>query len=122
MSTLNEKSLNEKPESAAQHIDQTDEMSSINMEKKDVYIDGRLQMPVALAALSDSDYASIGKRATWKMDVLILPPLVIMYVMNYLDRQNIASARLANLERDLNLSDVEYQTCVSILFVGYSQS
>lgn len=39
--------------------------------------------------------------------------------MNYLDRQNIASARLAGIEKDLNLSTVDYQTVVSILFVGY---
>ena len=36
-----------------------------------------------------------------------------------MDRQNIASAKLANIEKDLNLSPVQYQTCVSILFVGY---
>lgn len=42
-----------------------------------------------------------------------------MYVLNYLDRQNIASARLANIEEDLNLSDVDYQTAVSVLFAGY---
>jgi hypothetical protein len=31
---------------------------------------------------------------------------------------NIAAARLAGLERDLKLSSVEFQTAVSILFVG----
>lgn len=39
--------------------------------------------------------------------------------MNYLDRNNIASARLAGLEDDLGLTSTQYQTCVSILFVGY---
>jgi len=34
-------------------------------------------------------------------------------------RNNIAAARLAGLERDLHLSNVEFQTSVSILFVGY---
>ena len=92
------------------------------MEKKDVYQDGQLQMPTALAALSQAEYNKIGKSATWKMDLLILPSLVIMYIMNYLDRQNIAAARLANLQRDLNLTAVQYQTCVSILFVRYSES
>ena len=32
---------------------------------------------------------------------------------------DISAARLANIEGDLGLSPVEYQTCVSILFVGY---
>lgn len=42
-----------------------------------------------------------------------------MYWLNYLDRNAIALARLNDLEEDLNLSSSQYQTCVSILFVGY---
>lgn len=42
-----------------------------------------------------------------------------MYVMNYLDRNNIAAARLAGLEEELNLSSTQYLTALSILFVGY---
>lgn len=42
-----------------------------------------------------------------------------MYWLNYLDRNAIALARLDDLEEDLNLTSTEYQTCVSILFVGY---
>lgn len=34
-------------------------------------------------------------------------------------RNNYASARLAGLEEDLNLSLTQYQTGLSILFVGY---
>lgn len=45
--------------------------------------------------------------------------LVLMYVMNYLDRNNIAAARLAGLEDELNLSSTQYLTALSILFVGY---
>jgi len=43
----------------------------------------------------------------------------LMYIMNYLDRNNIAAARLQGLEEDLKLKGVEFQTSVSILFVGY---
>jgi MFS family permease len=35
------------------------------------------------------------------------------------DRNAIALARLNTLEKDLNLTSTQYQTCVSILFVGY---
>jgi MFS family permease len=44
---------------------------------------------------------------------------VLIYIMNYLDRNNIASARLKGLQDDLNLNDTEYATCLSILYVGY---
>ncbi|KAK4234625.1 general substrate transporter [Achaetomium macrosporum] len=44
---------------------------------------------------------------------------ILLYIMNYLDRNNIASARLKGLQSDLNLSYNEYATCLSILYVGY---
>ncbi|KAH8887899.1 MFS general substrate transporter [Thozetella sp. PMI_491] len=44
---------------------------------------------------------------------------VLIYIMNYLDRNNIASARLKGLQTELNLDDTQYATCLSILYVGY---
>ncbi|KAH7124176.1 MFS transporter [Dendryphion nanum] len=54
-----------------------------------------------------------------KLDLWIMPTLWLMFWLNYLDRNAIALARLNRLEKDLNLKGTEYQTCVSILFVGY---
>lgn len=44
---------------------------------------------------------------------------VLIYIMNYLDRNNIAAARLKGLQEDLDLNYSEYATCLSILYVGY---
>ncbi|CAI7598549.1 unnamed protein product [Penicillium pancosmium] len=44
---------------------------------------------------------------------------VLIYIMNYLDRNNISAARLKGLQDDLGLSDPQYSTCLSILYVGY---
>ncbi|KAK3896645.1 major facilitator superfamily domain-containing protein, partial [Staphylotrichum tortipilum] len=44
---------------------------------------------------------------------------ILLYIMNYLDRNNIAAARLKGLQADLNLSYNQYATCLSILYVGY---
>jgi len=38
---------------------------------------------------------------------------------NYLDRQNIASAKIAGIQKDLNLSAKDYSTAVAVLFAGY---
>lgn len=46
-------------------------------------------------------------------------PLIPSDQLNYLDRNAIALARINDLEEDLNLTSAQYQTCVSILFVGY---
>jgi MFS family permease len=40
-------------------------------------------------------------------------------VLNYLDRNNIATARLGTLEKDLGLVGTQYNTVISIFFVGY---
>ncbi|ORY66158.1 major facilitator superfamily domain-containing protein [Pseudomassariella vexata] len=44
---------------------------------------------------------------------------VLIYIMNYLDRNNMAAARLRGLQTDLKLNNQEYSTCLSILYVGY---
>jgi hypothetical protein len=44
---------------------------------------------------------------------------VLIYIMNYLDRNNIAAARLKGLQDDLNMDYPQYATCLSILYVGY---
>ncbi|KIW06366.1 uncharacterized protein PV09_02824 [Verruconis gallopava] len=54
-----------------------------------------------------------------KLDYRIMPILWCMYFLNYLDRNAIAQARLNHLEKDLCLKGSEYNTCISILFVGY---
>lgn len=43
-----------------------------------------------------------------------------MYWLNYLDRNAITLARLNDFEEDLGLEGSQYQTAVSILFVGYT--
>ncbi|KAK3697083.1 hypothetical protein LTR37_017681 [Vermiconidia calcicola] len=52
-------------------------------------------------------------------DLLIMPLVMLVYLINYIDRKNDAAARLQGLERDLNLTGEQYQVGLSILFVGY---
>lgn len=78
-------------------------------------------MPEILRQLTAEEYKKVGNKATLKMDIIIIPCLMLMYILNYLDRNNIASAKLANITEDLNMTPTEYQTCISILFVGYSE-
>jgi fucose permease len=54
-----------------------------------------------------------------KIDIRIFPVLILLFILNFIDRNNFANARLKGLEKDLHLTDVQYQTCISILLVGY---
>ncbi|KAK7217780.1 hypothetical protein V2G26_005783 [Clonostachys chloroleuca] len=68
-------------------------------------------------AVKKSDPEEI--RLVRKLDYRIMPTLWAMYFLNYLDRNAIAQARLNNLEKHLGLQGTQYNTCISILFVGY---
>jgi hypothetical protein len=83
-------------------------------------IRGRLHaMPSILRIMSAEERAALNLRLKRKIDIRLLPMMLIMYILNYLDRNNIASARLAGLEQDLDLKGSQFQSSVSILFVGY---
>ncbi|KAA8651413.1 putative MFS transporter [Aspergillus tanneri] len=77
------------------------------------------EAPAYVAGLSPEEREKAEQALVRKIDLRLLPMTIIMYILNYLDRNNIAAARLAGLEDDLNLKDYQYQTSVSILFVGY---
>lgn len=79
----------------------------------------RMEAPELVRNMSPEERAHAEKVLVRKIDFRLMPMLVIMYILNYLDRNNIASARLAGLETDLALTSSQYETSVSILFVGY---
>lgn len=54
-----------------------------------------------------------------KVDLHLLPLLVAMYLLNFLDRNNLSQARLGTLEKDLGMKGTDFNLATSILFVGY---
>jgi hypothetical protein len=42
-----------------------------------------------------------------------------MLLMNYLDRINVSNARLAGMQDDLNMTDVQWSAGISLFYVGY---
>ncbi|KAI0322458.1 MFS general substrate transporter [Amylostereum chailletii] len=58
------------------------------------------------------------KKLLFKLD-LRMSILVLIYILNYVDRNNASAARLRGLEDDLKLKGTEFATLLSILYVGY---
>lgn len=79
----------------------------------------RLEAPELVRNMTQEQRQHAEKTLIRKIDLRLMPALILMYILNYLDRNNIASARLAGLQDDLALTSAQYETCVSILFVGY---
>ncbi|GAB7361284.1 hypothetical protein MBLNU230_g1344t1 [Neophaeotheca triangularis] len=59
------------------------------------------------------------KKLVRKLDIHIIPVVMLLYLLSFLDRVNIGNARLYGLEEDLGLSSNQFQTAVSLLFVTY---
>ncbi|KAM5341437.1 hypothetical protein ACJ41O_014468 [Fusarium nematophilum] len=59
------------------------------------------------------------KRLLRKVDTRLMPTLVVMYLLNFLDRSNLAQARQGTLEEDLGMSGTDFNLATSIFFVGY---
>ena len=65
--------------------------------------------PPLIKYLTTEDRAALERRLVRKIDRRLLPMIILMYIMNYLDRNNIASARLQGLQKDLGMDDTQYQ-------------
>ncbi|KAJ4156484.1 hypothetical protein NW754_008116 [Fusarium falciforme] len=77
------------------------------------------RMPESLLHLSEAELFSMNKKLVRKIDLIILPIIGILYILNYIDRQNLAAAKLQGITEDLNMTTEQFATSISILFVGY---
>ncbi|TGJ88376.1 hypothetical protein E0Z10_g273 [Xylaria hypoxylon] len=69
---------------------------------------------------ADPDWhRAMNKKVMRKVDIHLLPLLVLMYLLNFLDRNNLSQARLDTLEEDLGMKGTDFNLATSILFVGY---
>jgi hypothetical protein len=57
----------------------------------------RKEAPAYVAGLSPEDREKAERALVRKIDLRLLPMLIIMYILNYLDRNNIVSEKLVTL-------------------------
>lgn len=55
----------------------------------------------------------------FQIDIRLLPTLFILLILNYLDRNALASARVQGIEKDLGMKGNDFNIAISILFAGY---
>ncbi|KAK2780763.1 hypothetical protein FQN52_002075 [Onygenales sp. PD_12] len=54
-----------------------------------------------------------------KLDLKLLPPLTLLYLLSFLDRSNVGNARLEGLATDVNMTGNQYLTGLTLYFIGY---
>ncbi|KAJ7643698.1 MFS general substrate transporter [Roridomyces roridus] len=69
---------------------------------------------------AEIDYKTeLERKLVRKLDRRLLPTIFLVYIMNYIDRNGITTARLQGLEQDLKLSDLQYNVILSVVFATY---
>ncbi|KAH8176701.1 major facilitator superfamily protein [Sarocladium implicatum] len=68
----------------------------------------------------DPEHAKqVEKQLLRKIDMRLMPLIVVIYLFNYLDRNSITQARLYGLQEDTHVKGALYQTAISIFSAGY---
>lgn len=62
----------------------TDKIEDDELDKHQDEHDDIVHYPECLRGLSDEEILRLGKKTTMKMDIVVMPALVIMYILNYL--------------------------------------
>ncbi|KAF5391364.1 hypothetical protein D9757_001855 [Collybiopsis confluens] len=72
-----------------------------------------------LASLDPVELQILERKAVRRLDVVILPMISMFYLLSFLDRANIGNARVAGLQKNLGMTDHQYQICITVLYVPY---
>jgi len=64
-------------------------------------------------------HEDVKKSAVRKVDVRLMPMLVLLYLVAYLDKTNIANAKIEGMLADLGMTGVQYNVAVSVFFITF---
>ncbi|KAJ6087751.1 hypothetical protein N7467_006665 [Penicillium canescens] len=70
--------------------------------------------------LSEEERAKIDRKLLWKLDLRLVPWLSLLYLVSFLDRTNIGNAKIVGLQKDLGMTNAQYNASLTIFFVSYS--
>jgi hypothetical protein len=113
-------------------------MSSSPPENEKVVTENKGQPAPSLSDESITNPTGINEKALlWKLDLRLLPPLTLLYLLSFLDRSNsmrpfprflimlqllispVGNAKLDGLTKDLHITGNQYLFALTIYFIGY---
>ncbi|CZT14629.1 related to TNA1-High affinity nicotinic acid plasma membrane permease [Ramularia collo-cygni] len=72
-----------------------------------------------IADKSETELKKLRKGLVRKLDWIFLPTITVMLLLGYLDRINVANARLAGLQDDLGMDDKIWSLGISAFYIGF---
>lgn len=89
-----------------------EKVASNNLSSSNKYTSNELDEVALLDAKED-------RRLTTKIDFKVIPILGLLYLICFLDRTNIANAKIAGLEKGLNMPSTGYNTALWIFYIPF---
>lgn len=59
------------------------------------------------------------KKLLWKVDLHVVPPLLILFLLAFLDRVNIGNAKIQGMTTELHMEGQDYNIALFIFFIPY---
>ncbi|KAM5346304.1 hypothetical protein ACJ41O_009309 [Fusarium nematophilum] len=75
--------------------------------------------PESLRGMTGEELRKLETGLVRKMDIVIMPIMGILYILNYVDRSALAATKVYGIMDDLGMDSAQFATAISILFVGY---
>jgi len=80
----------------------------------------RVDSPPSAGSETDLEEYGVNERSLLrKIDLRILPGVTALYLLSFLDRSNVANAKLDGLDTDLKMTGDQYLTGLTLFFIGY---
>ncbi|KAH6847413.1 major facilitator superfamily domain-containing protein [Chaetomium sp. MPI-CAGE-AT-0009] len=73
----------------------------------------------ATAVTTLENEAQLTRRILFKTDTRILPVLSLLFLCSFLDRTNVGNAKIIGLERDLGLTNLQYNQGLAVFYATY---
>ncbi|KAI9442809.1 putative pantothenate transporter [Lactarius psammicola] len=88
--------------------------------KEELELDGKCAPSVSSQKYPFSTVRDVAKTGVWrKLDYHLLPPVVLLYLLSFLDRTNIGNARIAGMGEDLHLTGFRFNIAAAVFFIPY---
>ena len=82
-------------------------------EKQDVAQNEDVEKP----ALGEPIDPIAEKKLLWKVDCHVVPPLLILFLLAFLDRVNIGNAKIQGMTKELHMVGQDYSISLFIFFI-----
>ncbi|KAA1470620.1 MFS general substrate transporter [Dentipellis sp. KUC8613] len=104
-------------------MDKSEKQERVSVEEHKRDPDEKSRAPsvkdVENAELLGEQRAEAEKKLVRKLDTRLMPTIIIIFIMNFVDRGAVAAARLTGMEEDLHLTDIQYNAILAVLYATY---